>query len=505
MIIHLLINSLKTGNFMKSLNFSISQHLFHPFNFPHQNQKKIGEATLKEKVADVALAIVFATGAMILTRKLMAGLVGVVVFYSLTAYHKIQKINSFQGEDIPNEPNTNVEDLLSQDENFTPKIIKKEKVPGRESVPKFIDLLSFFKDILKPILDTTSSKTGNPERCFIKNNTAPFPVWLQTEYKENQTSTQKNNLLFLKNSCPEVNEGLFISIRGDGDCTVRSVGAGLILQALLEEPNPSIENLFAQFLGITINLEAQAEDFTKVIKDLQERIKELRNKAKVSEDLLRTDAQMYRLPSNGYLNEEGSKIQATLDETRDLATILEAHSLELNLENQKRILEQINLLKLALEGMNALISQHIEKLNSPEEKRTKMIELMESDAFDLQLIAFLRKASAINIALNMEKMGGYVKQLSNQEEVILGEFSIFDLLMQRANARQPNKEYLQANINDALSLSMLFQQPLLWYRCEVGHEPEDRVVYDLGPEDQSQVKKHFYILNRPGHSDLILV
>jgi hypothetical protein len=65
---------------MKSLNFSISQHLFHPFNFPHQNQKKIGEATLKEKVADVALAVVFAMGAMILTRKLMAvALVGVVV------------------------------------------------------------------------------------------------------------------------------------------------------------------------------------------------------------------------------------------------------------------------------------------------------------------------------------------------------------------------------------------------------------------------------------------
>jgi hypothetical protein len=89
--------------------------------------------------------------------------------------------------------------------------------------------------------------------------------------------------------------------------------------------------------------------------------------------------------------------------------------------------------------------------------------------------------------------------------VILGEFSIFDLLMQRANARQPNKEYLQANINDALSLSMLFQQPLRWYRCEVSHEPEDRIVYDLGPEDQSHLKKHFYILNRPGHSDLILV
>lgn len=481
---------------MEQMHFLPIQHLLHPFTISTSQKEKIEVSTLKGKVTTIALAIITGVIASILAGVVAGITAGGAAFYALTAYHKIRFISDFRNYN--NKPPAIIEKEPEQPIKGSPKDLQKEEVS------KFAPLFPFFEAILKPTFDQIFAKAAEPNLCFIKNKTAPFPFWFQKEY-QGADNIQTRNLHYLREKRPEIEKGLFIDIRGDGDCTIRSIGAGLLLQSTLEKPLPSYEELFKTFEQITNQLERDAAAIGEKIKEMRAEVEKLRREAAQSDTLLEQHPEQYRM-ANGSLNEEGANLKAGCDEKREMALIIERQAEALNLpQNQNTIQEQIKELKHAQNNLSHYSIQELKELTTPVEMQKKMVELMEREEFDQSLIIFLRKASSLNIALNATKMGNYMKHLENQEEVILGELSIFDLLMRRANARQPGQEFLQGSINDALSLSILFQQPITWYRSEVYFEPEEKIIHDFMPEYKNEKKKQLFILNRPGHSDLILV
>ncbi len=453
---------------MKSIHFPSFQNIIHSVQEFHVHELNPMNLALRERVKAIAFSILIGIGVSRLVGN-FGILVGVVTYFALMSCDKVGVVR--------------VQKLQSE---------RKEKETAHCS---WENLSSIIKAVNDKILD--------PHLCFIKSNTDPFPLWFQKEYPLNQKSIQKSNLLYLEETCPEIKQGLFVSIRGDGDCTIRSIGAGLILQALSQDSKSSLEHLLEQFKQISIQLEKDASHLAIKIQELQISIDQKKKDIQQTENLLAQHSKHYRR-ENQTLNEEGQKLQASLDEKRGMVLILENHVKELqNHENQNQIQEQVIKLKSAYDNLSLLFNQSYKESHTVSELQKKIIELLEIEKFDQHLIKFLRKASSLHILLNMDKMGLLVKQLSYQEDVVLGTVTVFDLIMQRADARQPDQEYLQGSINDAWSLSLLFKQPISWYRCEVAFTPDERTLYHFSNEERQQ-KKKFYILNRPGHSDLIL-
>ncbi len=256
-----------------------------------------------------------------------------------------------------------------------------------------------------------------------------------------------------------------------------------MLQSCLEEPLSVYEKLFNKFEQITNQLEGATAAIGEKIIEIRDEVEKMRREAEQSEALLKLHPKQYH-DADGKMTKEGSDLKTGFDEKREIASIIESQVEALNLpQNQKAIQEQVAGLKLAHTKLTHYF-QEFKGLATPDEVQRKMVELMGQEEFDQSLIIFLRKASSLNIALNGSKMGNYLIHLKGQEEVILGELSIFELLMRRANAIRPGlgQELLQGTINDALSLSNLFQQPLSWYRSEVYFEPEDKIIHDFMPE-----------------------
>lgn len=471
--------------------YSISQHIISPFDSTNSSVEKISNWSLREKIAVVALSILASFAAVYITRILSFAFVGIGLFYSLTGCKKIKE--RFTLDDKTNEAGN--------------KILHDQKDPIIEQQPadsehltstKKGDSTPFFKELFLPLVKKICHQAVDENLCFIKKNSDFFSEWFQHEYKK-EDSIQKSNLLYLLDKCPEIKKGFFISIRGDGDCTIRSVGVGLLLQEIQGAMRPSF---FERCQQIAIELEKDA-NFTTQSELLSKKVEELKKEAGDCQLELDTHPERYRLPSN-YLNEEGCDLKATLEEKLTVADILDKHFAELKKpDNQKVILDQIKKLKSTAADLNRLYLSEIESVQESDPVK-KMIEiLLERDEFDALLISFLRNASALYTILHMEKLDLYVKQLNNQEQIILGELSLFDLLIQRANARQPNEEYLQGTVNDALSLAMLFHQPIVWYRCEVNFKPPHPIIHNFSGKNAFQ-SQPLYILNRPGHSDLIM-
>jgi hypothetical protein len=533
---------------MEVSRFSFWQHVADPFHLVGEGEeKKVEVLTLREKVQAVALAIIAASAAILLPARWTFVMLGVTTFYALTAYHKVSFLNRTQHSESKEEEEEDVQayaqnqdevpipaspdeqprhkeqkkevvsplasaetasPLVEEEEDFvfvpsSPSIEAKQVTQVEQPATTVVKIASFFETHIKSCLDAIVAKAANPNLCFIKNDSAAVSTWFQNEYKGE--GHQKKNFLFLQEKHPEIEQGVFISIRGDGDCTFRAIGTGLLLQSLSDETNPTILALLEQCKQKGEKLKREASSFAAITKRMQAEVDLLRREAQESEDLLQQEPAKYR-NTDDTLNDEGQPLKATLDEKRDIANILEAHLKKLQeTEYQLKIQVQIEGLVTVANELSQFSTQFNDKKDAKEVCQATL-EMMQQEGFDKPWIQFLRKAAALNLILNMDKMEGLIKQLQNQEKVIAGEISMIDLLLQRADARQPNEDHLQGSINEAHSLSMLFDQPLSWYRCEVYHEPTDRMIHTfLAAGQESEHKKLFFVLNRPGHSDLILV
>jgi hypothetical protein len=465
---------------MQSVKFS--PPTFHSSKIENNDTQKV--FTLNKKVEIVAITVIAAFVAWILAGPVVSILTAGIVFLSLWTYNMMKVTKTFEQPNIAiNHPIDSIQatELTNIAINHPIDSIQATELTNQ----------TFYETMLQPYL---ARAFADPDLRFISNKSNLLPKWIATEFKNNPNSITKKNIDFLCSTSSELNKGIFIAIRGDGDCTFRSFGAGLFLQAEKKQ-GLAFAGLIQQFKRIQESFQKNANKIDRLIVEIEDNIALLEKNAKTDKEKLQKSPHLYRMKDDR-LNEKGIELKASVDDKINQAEtqrkILDSIK---NPENRKKIQRQIEELKNA--------GEELQRKCSSRKNSGSTIEMIGNDkVFDRALIVYLRKAAALNIIFNMDKIGNYLETTKLVEAVLLGELSEFDLLIQRADALAPHDANLQGSVLEAFSLALLFEQPVKWYRTE--NHVLNLQIQSFGPENL-QSKKPLYILNRPGHSDLIVI
>ncbi|WP_213105989.1 hypothetical protein [Candidatus Protochlamydia amoebophila] len=139
--------------------------------------------------------------------------------------------------------------------------------------------------------------------------------------------------------------------------------------------------------------------------------------------------------------------------------------------------------------------------------KEKILACCQSETFNREMIVFLKAASALYLVTHRQILPEFCSH------ILLGEvFSYSEsgdelqYFQDKIRTDQPNNPALFGNLADAYAIGQLFQQSIAWIRVEeksTGSSEHRPIIYfdqNVKPE-----QKPFYILNRPGHSDLLLI
>lgn len=417
--------------------FSLLDHLHHPFSQKYSKDEEQGWEVLSLSAKVTSVALAIIAG---VAAAAVAGIIGGAFLGAVAFYALTGLIKSRLPE--------SVESLTTKIESVSDKAFKPQQEAADESR---MGVLPFYHQVFKPVL-TIFDSPSKINSCFILLKTAPFTEWLQNEY-QGVNCPALTNLNHLRKVYPALDKGLLVKIQADGDDTFRSIGAGLILQACSHhDPITAINQLFAQFEAIGQQLVGES-------KRLSEKIDAMNAKVGSSQD------------------------------NSTATSLLYLHITELReSKNQAMIKNQIGQLQYTMTELKYYIDHRLKNKTS-DDTRIKVLNLMQDTEFDEILISFLRKASALCTILNADNIK------------LLPSLLSFELLIQKANARQPKEENLQGSLADIFCLSTLFKQPINFFRCETDFERE--YSGEQFGEDFEEGKNQLLILNREGHSDLV--
>ncbi|WP_068469217.1 hypothetical protein [Candidatus Protochlamydia phocaeensis] len=259
----------------------------------------------------------------------------------------------------------------------------------------------------------------------------PFKEWIPAEYKFAQSPIRKN-LEELLNDRPALKQALFLGIRGDGDCTSRALGIGLLLQQTALQPSPlaSLQAFCQQLQGIRswLELEAQSQD-------------------------------------NALTAQVRSQLQARLPQFFERIDQLLARCTAINVQEE-------------------------------------ILACCQDEAFNRAFISFLKTAAALYVFTNRDKLPNSCSNTLLIESEGHGNEEAY--LRDKVETDQPFNPALFGNLTDAYALSQLFNQSIHWIRIQRNSgSPEHRPIIAFNAKESPQ--SPLYILNRPGHSDLLLL
>jgi hypothetical protein len=148
-------------------------------------------------------------------------------------------------------------------------------VPSSAPASNLVNPLDDLSHLLAVKYGVCPSDDGQKNNLEIKRN-KPFMDWISCEYKP-AAHIRKNLEALIKEDRPELQQALFIGIRGDGDCTSRAIGIGLLLHAGLQEhPINNLQKFYEKLQVIQTMIEQETQqsdnDLTKEIRLLQPRL-----------------------------------------------------------------------------------------------------------------------------------------------------------------------------------------------------------------------------------------
>lgn len=200
-------------------------HVMQPFSLTgNAGIQPPPSATYQEKIQMVALAVLAGLAAGVLVNPLTGMLVGAVVFYAVTGFHKLKLHALFNQRARPTNQISQKHDAPPSKkmtaEAFSEPIYNSSKNHFEQIFPRVEQLVTHYQTAVAP------SDKKNIQRVV------RFGDWQGMDYKiEKQAVKQGKDFRLLEKMAvemPELGNCIFVNARGNGECGYRSLVIGLL-------------------------------------------------------------------------------------------------------------------------------------------------------------------------------------------------------------------------------------------------------------------------------------